>query len=102
MNFYNLNCYPYLEYLFTTKEDDEILCNSLEVIYDSFNNEKDFFNKNIEQIIFKICDFMIKKSNHRFPFLKCMKLLDVYLIFFRLWPRKSSYTFYFVDKCYGT
>ena len=22
---------------------------------------------------------MIKKSNHRFPFLKCMKLLDVYL-----------------------
>ena len=45
MNFYNLNCYPYLEYLFTTKEDDEILCNSLEIIYDSFNNEKDFFNK---------------------------------------------------------
>ena len=79
MNFYNLNCYPYLEYLFTTKEDDEILCNSLEVIYDSFNNEKDFFNKNIKQINFKICDFMIKKSNHRFPFLKCMKLLDVYL-----------------------
>ena len=41
MNFYNLNCYTYLEYLFTT--DDEILCNFLEVIYDSFNNEKDFF-----------------------------------------------------------
>ena len=32
MNFYNLNCYPHLEYLFTTKEDDEILYNSLEVM----------------------------------------------------------------------
>ena len=74
-----VNCYPYLEYLFTTKEDDEILCNSLEVIYDLLNNEKEFFNKNIEQIIFKICDFMNKKSNHRFPCLQCMKLLDLYL-----------------------
>ena len=74
-----VNCYPYLEYLFTTKEDDEILCNSLEVIYDLLNNEKEFFNKNIEQIIFKICDFMNKKSNHRFPCLQCMKLLDIYL-----------------------
>ena len=48
---------------------------------------------------------MIKKSNHRFPFLKCMKLLDVYLTqeyFSGYIPRKSSYTFYFVDKCYGT
>lgn len=60
MNFYNLNCYPYLEYLFTTKEDDEILCNSLEVIYDSFNNEKDFFNKK-SKLFLKFVTLWLKK-----------------------------------------
>ena len=60
MNFYNLNFYPYLEYLFTTKEDDEILCNSLEVIYDSFNNEKDFFNKK-SKLFLKFVTLWLKK-----------------------------------------
>ena len=74
-----INCYPYLEYLFTEKDDDEILCNSLEVLYDLLTTNKEFFDKNIENIIFKICDFMNKKMNHRFPSLQCMKLLDKYL-----------------------
>ena len=43
-----VNCYPYLEYLFTTKEDDEILCNSLEVM--------------IHLIMKKI--FLIKRANY--------------------------------------
>ena len=74
-----INCYPYLEYLFTEKDDDEILCNSLEVLYDLLNTDKEFFDKNIENIIFKICDFMNKKMSHRFPSLQCLKLLDKYL-----------------------
>ena len=74
-----VNCYPYLEYLFTEKDDDEILCNSLEVLYDLLTTDKEFFDKNIENIIFKICDFMNKKMSHRFPSLQCMKLLDKYL-----------------------
>ena len=74
-----INCYPYLEYLFTEKDDDEILCNTLVVLYDIFTTDKDFFDKNIEHIIFKICDFMNRKMNHRFPSLQCMKLLDKYL-----------------------
>ena len=74
-----VNCYPYLEYLFTEKDDDEILCNSLTVLYDVLTHDKEFFDKNIENIIFKICDFMNKKMNHRYPSLQCMKLLDKYL-----------------------
>ena len=74
-----INCYPYLEYLFTEKDDDEILCNSLEVLYDLLTTDKEFFDKNIENIIFKICDFMNKKMSHRYPSLQCMKLLDKYL-----------------------
>ena len=58
MNFYNLNFYPYLEYLFTT--DDEILCNFLEVIYDSFNNEKDFF-KILSKLFLKFVTLWLKK-----------------------------------------
>ena len=74
-----INCYPYLEYLFTEKDEDEILCNSLEVLYDLLITDKEFFDKNIENIIFKICDFMNKKMSHRYPSLQCMKLLDKYL-----------------------
>jgi hypothetical protein len=74
-----INCYPYLEYLFTDKDDDEILCNSLEVLYDLFNTDKEFFDKNIHNIIFKICNFMNTKMNHRYPSLQCLKLLDKYL-----------------------
>ena len=72
-------CLPYLENLFTESDDDEILCNSLEVIYDLLNSNKEIFEKNIETIIFKICDFMNKKMDHRYPCLQCMKLLDKYL-----------------------
>ena len=72
-------CLPYLESLFTESDEDEILCNSLEVIYDLLNSNKDIFQKNIEAIIFKICDFMNKKMDHRYPCLQSMKLLDKYL-----------------------
>ena len=72
-------CLPYLQNLFTEGENDEILCNSLEVIYDLLNSNKDIFEKNIETIIFKICDFMNKKMDHRYPCLQSMKLLDKYL-----------------------
>ena len=72
-------CLPYLENLFTESDNDEILCNSLEVIYDLLNSNKEIFEKNIETIIFKICDFMNKKMEHRYPCLQCMKLLDKYL-----------------------
>ena len=72
-------CLPYLESLFTESDDDEILCNSLEVIYDLLNSNQEIFNKNIEAIIFKICDFMNKKMSHRYPSLQCLKLLDKYL-----------------------
>ena len=72
-------CLPYLESLFTESNDDEILCNSLEVIYDLLSSNKEIFDKNIEAIIFKICDFMNKKMGHRYPSLQCMKLLDNYL-----------------------
>ena len=74
-----INCYPYLEYLFTDKDDDEILCNTLEVLYDLFTTDKEFFDKNIENIIFKICNFMNTKMNHRYPSLQCMKLLEKYI-----------------------
>ena len=72
-------CLPYLENLFSQSDDDEILCNSLEVIYDLLNSNKEIFDKNIEAIIFKICDFMNKKMDHRYPSLQGMKLLDKYL-----------------------
>ena len=72
-------CLPYLENLFSQNDDDEILCNSLEVIYDLLNSNKEIFDKNIEAIIFKICDFMNKKIDHRYPSLQGMKLLDKYL-----------------------
>ena len=72
-------CLTYLESLFTESDDDEILCNSLEVIYDLLNSSKDIFDKTIETIIFKICDFMNKKMDHRYPSLQCMKLLDKFL-----------------------
>ena len=72
-------CLPYLETLFSENDDDEILCNSLEVIYDLLNSDKNIFSKNIENIIFKICDFMNKKMAHRYPSLQCMKLLNKYL-----------------------
>ena len=72
-------CLPYLENLFSQSDDDEILCNSLEVIYDLLNSNKEIFDKNIETIIFKICDFMNKKMEHRYPALQGMKLLDKYL-----------------------
>ena len=74
-----INCYSYLEYLFINKEDEEILCNTLEVIFDLVSAEKDFRHKKLEQIIFKICDFMNKKKDQRYPCLQCMKLLDMYL-----------------------
>ena len=75
-----IECYPYLEFLFINKEDEEILCNSLEVIFDLANAQKDFRQKKLEQIIFKISDFMNKKKYQRYPCLLCMKLLDMYLI----------------------
>ena len=75
-----IECYPYLEFLFINKEDEEILCNSLEVIFDLANAQNDFRQKKLEQIIFKISDFMNKKKYQRYPCLLCMKLLDMYLI----------------------
>ena len=74
-----IETYTYLEHLFTEKDDDEILCNSLEVLYDLFATNKEFFDQNIENIIFKICDFMNNKMQHRYPSLQCLKLLDKYL-----------------------
>ena len=74
-----INCYSYLEYLFINKEDEEILCNTLDVIYDLVSAQKDFRHNKLEQIIFKICDFMNKKEEQRYPCLQCMKLLDMYL-----------------------
>ena len=74
-----INCYSYLEYLFINKEDEEILCNALEVIFDLVNAQKDFRHNKLEQIIFKICDFMNKRKEQRYPCLQCMKLLDMYL-----------------------
>ena len=57
-----ISCYPYLEFLFINKEEEEILCNSLEVIFDLANAQKDFRQNKLEQIIFKINDFMNKKK----------------------------------------
>ena len=74
-----IDCYSYLEYLFINKEDEEILCDSLEVIFDLVNAQKDFRVQKLEQLIFKICDFMNKKKEQRYPCLQCMKLLDMYL-----------------------
>ena len=74
-----IECYPYLEFLFINKEEEEILCNSLEVIYDLANAQKDFRQNKLEQIIFKIYDFMNKKKHQRYPCLLCMKLIDIYL-----------------------
>ena len=74
-----IDCYPYLEFLFIHKEDEEILCNSLEVIFDIANVKEDFRQNKLDQIIFKICDFMNKKNYQRYPCLQCMKLLDMYL-----------------------
>ena len=74
-----IDCYPYLEFLFINKDDEEILCDSLEVIFDLVNTKNDFKKNKLEQIIFKICDFMNKKKHQRYPCLQCMKLLDMYL-----------------------
>ena len=74
-----IDCYPYLEFLFINKEDEEILCDSLEVIFDLVNTKDDFKKNKLEQIIFKVCDFMNKKKHQRYPCLQCMKLLDMYL-----------------------
>ena len=74
-----IDCYSYLEFLFINKDDEEILCDSLEVLFDLVNAQKDFRKNKLEQIIFKICDFMNKKNHQRFPCLQCMKLLDMYL-----------------------
>ena len=43
------------------------------------NAQKDFRHNKLEQIIFKICDFMNKRKEQRYPCLQCMKLLDMYL-----------------------
>jgi hypothetical protein len=72
-------CYPYLEFLFIKMEDEEILCYSLDLIYDLVISKKDFKENKLNQIIFKICEFMINKSNQRYPCLQCMKLLDIIL-----------------------
>ena len=74
-----IECYNYLEFLFINKEDEEILCDSLEVIFDLANAQKDFRQNKLEQIIFKIYDFMNKKKHQRYPCLLCMKLIDMYL-----------------------
>ena len=74
-----IDCYSYFEFLFINKDDEEILCNSLEVIFDLVNAHKDFRQNKLGQIIFKICDFMNKKNHQRFPCLQCMKLLDMFL-----------------------
>ena len=74
-----IDCYSYLEFLFINKDDEEILCNSLEVIFDLVNAQNDFRQNKLGQIIFKICDFMNKKNHQRFPCLQCMKLLDMFL-----------------------
>ena len=60
-------------------EDEEILCNSLDLIYDLVNSKQDFKENKLSQIIFKICDFMNNKNNQRYPCLQCMKLLDIFL-----------------------
>ena len=73
------DCYPYLEFLFITMEDEEILSYSLELIYDLVNSKKDFKENKLNQIVNKICDFMMKKCNQRNPCLKCMKLFDMFL-----------------------
>ena len=70
-------CYPYLEFLFIKMEDEEILCYSLDLIYDLVISKKDFKENKLNQIIFKICEFMINKSKQRYPCLQCMKLLDI-------------------------
>ena len=73
------DCYPYLEFLFITMEDEEILSYTLELIYDLVNSKKDFKENKLNHIIFKICEFMLKKCNQRNPCLKCMKLFDMFL-----------------------
>ena len=72
-------CYPYLEFLFTKTEDEEILSYVLELIYDLVNSKKEFKENKLSQIIDKICDFMLKKNNQRYPCLQCMKLLDIFI-----------------------
>ena len=72
-------CYPYLEFLFIKIEDEEILSYVLELIYDLVNSKKEFKKNKLSQIIFKICEFMLKKNNQRYPCLQCMKLLDIFI-----------------------
>ena len=74
-----IDCYSYLEFLFIKKNDEEILCNSLEVIFDLVSSQKDFRKNKLEQIIFKICEFMDTKKNQRYPCLLCLKLIDMFL-----------------------
>jgi hypothetical protein len=73
------DCYPYLEFLFITMEDGEILSYTLELIYDLVNSKQEFKENKLSQIIFKICEFMLKKNNQRYPCLQCMKLLDIFI-----------------------
>ena len=72
-------CYPYLEFLFIKIEDEEILSYVLELIYDLVNSKQEFKENKLSQIIFKICEFMLKKNNQRYPCLQCMKLLDIFI-----------------------
>ena len=72
-------CYPYLEFLFIKIEDEEILNYVLELIYDLVNSKQEFKENKLSQIIFKICEFMLKKNNQRYPCLQCMKLLDIFI-----------------------
>ena len=73
------NAFPYLENLFFNSEHNGTLSNSLEVIYDLLSREESFKKKYIENLIPKICDFMVKKKEFRYPCLISMKLLDMYL-----------------------
>ena len=72
-------CYQYLEFLFIKIEDEEILSYVLELIYDLVNSKQEFKENKLSQIIFKICEFMLKKNNQRYPCLQCMKLLDIFI-----------------------
>ena len=71
--------FPYLENLFLKSEHNGTLSNSIEVIYDLLSREESYKKKYIENFIPKVCDFMIKKKEFRYPCLICMKLLDMYL-----------------------
>ena len=73
------DCYPYLEFLFSKMDDEKILNDTLDLIYSLINSKKDFKESKSIQLISKIYDFMVEKSNQRSLCLKCMKLLDIIL-----------------------